>query len=317
MSVESADGHAVSVTVVGGYLGAGKTTLINQLLRQTPNAPMAVLVNDFGAINIDAQMIESSSDNIISLTNGCMCCSLDMGVSEALYSLLELECPPTRIIIEASGVGDPAAIAAFAALPGLRLDAVAVLVDSETLRDRIADPFVGTQILRQLRSADLVVLTKCDLVSDGVVRDLRTWIAESFPQAAILLASPHTNVAAMLFADPEDPPRPQIEDRSSLVPSSHGDEYVSWSYRHDGPIEEQRLRQVIEGFDAGVLRGKGIVALTSNPLQRCAFQLVGRRWTLIPNGSWGTAPLRTELAFIALAGTPDPSPLFTQLASRG
>jgi G3E family GTPase len=85
--------------------------------------------------------------NVISLTNGCMCCSLDMGVSEALYSILELRCPPMRIIIEASGVGDPAAIAAFAALPGLRLDAVAVEVDSETVRARIVDPFVGTQIL--------------------------------------------------------------------------------------------------------------------------------------------------------------------------
>ena len=103
------------LTVVGGFLGAGKTTLLNHLLRQTKQR-LAVLVNDFGAINIDAELVASHNGNTISLANGCICCSIGDNLVEALVDLTRQRSLPDHIIIEASGVADPARIAELARL---------------------------------------------------------------------------------------------------------------------------------------------------------------------------------------------------------
>ena len=100
----------IEVSVIGGYLGAGKTTLVNHILREASER-VAVMVNDFGEINIDETLIDSSNENTISLTNGCICCSLVDGFATALESVLSFRPRPTRLVIEASGVADPGTIA--------------------------------------------------------------------------------------------------------------------------------------------------------------------------------------------------------------
>ena len=99
------------VTVVGGYLGAGKTTLLNRLLADTQGRRLAVLVNDFGAVNIDAGLIANRDGETISLVNGCVCCSIGDNLGMTLYDLAERPDGPEHIVIEASGVADPARIA--------------------------------------------------------------------------------------------------------------------------------------------------------------------------------------------------------------
>jgi hypothetical protein len=103
----------VPVTIIGGYLGAGKTTLINALLAADHGRRLAVLVNDFGAVNIDVELIERHDGETISLTNGCICCSIADSLGESLDQVLALEPRPDQIVIEASGVADPAAIAGY------------------------------------------------------------------------------------------------------------------------------------------------------------------------------------------------------------
>ena len=150
----------IPATVIGGYLGAGKTTLVNHLLRTADGLRLAVLVNEFGALPIDDDLIIAREDNLISLAGGCVCCSFGSDLMAALMDLSQLSPPPERVLIEASGVAMPGAIAASVdLLTAYKVDGVLVLADSETVRARADDPFMGDTIHRQLGEADLILLS--------------------------------------------------------------------------------------------------------------------------------------------------------------
>src|SRR3546814_17999490 len=116
----------IPLTVIGGFLGAGKTTLLNRLLRQSGRRYI-VLVNDFGAVNIDAALIASHDGSTINLANGCVCCPMADGLAEALLRVLDAQVRPEHIVIDASGVGGPWQLAGHAlAAPGWHRAAVGV-----------------------------------------------------------------------------------------------------------------------------------------------------------------------------------------------
>ena len=167
------------VTLIGGYLGAGKTTLINRLLRQADGLRLAVLVNDFGELPIDADLIESQDDNVISIAGGCVCCSYGSDLMAALVDLDRLVPRPHHLLIETSGVALPLAIAQSVRLiAGYALDGIVVLADAENIRVRGRDRYLGDTIERQLATADIVILNKTDLVGPTELADTRQWLLE-------------------------------------------------------------------------------------------------------------------------------------------
>ncbi len=175
------------VTLIGGYLGAGKTTLINYLLREANGLRLAVLVNDFGDINIDVDLIESQTADVISLAGGCVCCSFGNDLMSTLSSLADLNPQPEHVLIETSGVALPAAVArSLRLVPTLSHDGTVVLVDSETVRAKAQDRYVGETVTEQLRAADLIILNKADLVSEQTLDELYDWLEALVPRAAIL-----------------------------------------------------------------------------------------------------------------------------------
>src|SRR6202020_3011435 len=101
---------SVPVVLVAGFLGAGKTTVVNHLLAHAEGKRIAAVVNDFGAINIDAELISGASDGVVSLSNGCICCSLEGDLLRTLATLLRRDPRPELSVIETSGVADPAQI---------------------------------------------------------------------------------------------------------------------------------------------------------------------------------------------------------------
>jgi len=302
----------IPLTIIGGYLGAGKTTLLNHILRHSSSTQLragegrrlAVIVNDFGAINIDAELIESQDEKIINLANGCICCTLVDGFAAALTTISKLASPPDHVIVEASGVADPYKLGQRGRLPGFRLDGVIVLADAEMVRQKAYDKYVGETVTRQLQGADVIVLNKTDLVGSETRKDVHTWLQGLVPDVRIVDAAHGVVPLPLLLGD--DRPEEQKPVRSQNHGHHHPEqEYDTWSYTSDEPLAGDAFRALVESWPEGIIRAKGILYLRENPDQRHIFQLVGKRWSLKPGGEWGDTSPRSQLVIIGLSGSID------------
>jgi len=304
------------VTVLGGYLGAGKTTLLNRLLADAHGVNLAVLVNDFGEVNIDANLIANRDGQTISLANGCVCCSIGDNLGMTLYDLAERPDGPEHILVEASGVADPARIAGYAGChPRLCLDGIVVVADAETVRARAGDKYVGDVVRQQLAAADLILLSRTDVLDPPVTRCVRDWIEAEIPGARVQEASAVSRLAQLLL----------VGGGTVDVPSSPGDHdslFAAWRFASALPLDGDALRLALAALPPAVLRAKGIVSLAGAPGRRFVLQLVGRRWSLEPeDGIGGPAlPGPSEIVFIGLAAELDTDQLqslFTPAPPRG
>ncbi|MED5540887.1 MAG: GTP-binding protein [Actinomycetota bacterium] len=282
---------AMEVSVIGGYLGVGKTTLVNHILRNASER-IAVLVNDFGDINIDKDLIDASDDSTISLTNGCICCSLVDGFAAALEAVASFRPPPGRLVIEASGVADPGAVAAYGHAPGLVLDAVIVVADADRLREQVVDPLVGQTVVSQLTAADVIVLNKIDLVDD--LATTHAQVRELNPDALLIQAS-HSEVSLdLLFGR---------EVRKVQRSTSHIGEFESRTHQSDQPLSRNALETLINELPRNIQRVKGIVRLTESPQVPMVFQLVGRKWELRALADRTNSPEGNQLVAIGPKGS--------------
>lgn len=291
----------IPVTVIGGYLGAGKTTLLNRLLADPQGVKFAVVVNDFGSVNIDAALIASREGETISLTNGCVCCSIGDNLALALHDLAERPDGPEHIVIEASGVADPARIADYAAShPRLFLDGIVVVADAETVCKRVHDKYVGDLVRDQLAAADVIVLSKTDLVDADVCRQVREWIATEVPGARIVAAPRAGQVAGFMLSGATDStmPRPRPD-------AEHARQFTTWSFVRRQTLDGDALRAAIAALPAAVVRAKGIVRLAEAPDRRFVLQLVGRRWSLEPELDGAQEALASGSSTIVCIGLTD------------
>lgn len=294
MDIEFApwDGRRVPVTLIAGYLGAGKTTVVNRLLART-DRPIAVLVNDVGEINIDQRLIAKRHGDVVELTDGCICCSLNNGLAAAFEQIRARPNAPDHLVIELSGVADPTQVVPWARSPGFRLDAVVTMVDAEQFMDRSVDPLTSPLINRQLEAADLVLVTKTDLVDDATrdqvtdrVRQLvgdRPIVPSGDPEALAGLVDAGTRRPGGVDATP--PPTLFDAHRATTIPLPD-------------PITPTELSAMLDGLDTDVVRAKGVARIPDGA--RLLVQVVGRRRevTALPEAE-DQAP--TDLVVISIA----------------
>ncbi len=285
------------VTVIGGFLGAGKTTLLNRLLAAPHGRRLAVLVNDFGRVNIDAALVQSRSADTIALTNGCACCSIAGDLTRALVDLAQREVAPEAIVIEASGVADPRSLAQVAlSNPALRLDGIVTVVDAESVLHHSADPEYGALFRAQVDAADLAILTKVDLVPAGQLERARNWIASQCAGRAVVESidgDVPADVVLGIGADPMTMPLPSSKD--------HAIRFRSHVLEWDGPIDEGELAARIQALGGTTLRAKGFVYLASRPERRMVFQRVGQRSVFTPDTPWEGCVRRSEVVVVTKA----------------
>lgn len=295
-------GGEIPVTVIGGYLGSGKTTLLNTLLRGDHGRRLAVLVNDFGSINIDADLITAHGGDTISLANGCICCTLQDNLGATLYALATRSDRPDQVVIEASGVADPSRIGHYAmSLPGLHLDAVIVVADAEGIRRQARDKYVGDIVLQQLAAADLLVLTKTDLLAPHAVQEVERWLAAQAPGVPVVeVVGGQAPLALILGLRGQ---HAALEHAHKPPDHVHGDElhdrrFAQVTYSAEGPLDRAVLAAAIDGLPAGIVRAKGIFYLADDPGKQVILQVAGSRREWQTGEPWGDARPYSRLVMI-------------------
>jgi G3E family GTPase len=254
------------------------------------------LVNDFGDIGIDGDLIAAADGDTITLTNGCVCCMIGSDLMTALWSVRDRAEPPDHVIIEASGIADPAPISHHALTPGFDLDGVVVLLDAETVRRRERHSVVGRTIRRQLAAADVLVLNKIDVVSAAQLDELDDWLARAAPGVPVLHARDGDVPVSTLFDFSHD-------KIPAAEPLRHERDYGTVSVTLQQPVGRAVLERFLDELPAGVMRVKGIVQLVESPDRRTIVHRVATRRTITTEGPWRDGE-SGRLVVIALADVP-------------
>jgi G3E family GTPase len=275
----------IPMTVIGGFLGAGKTTFLNRLLAESAER-CAVLVNDFGEINVDAALIESHDGTTMSLANGCVCCSTGTGFLDVLARLLDDLDRFDRVVIEASGVGDPWRIAEIALVePALRLDGVLTLVDATRIAALIDDSKVGDTVRQQLAKCDVVLLSKSDLVDAAQLDAARRAVASVRADVAIDVLSRDTLPDLASFSRK---PRQRFRADDVADLANHEADFRRWTYRREGCFDHARLAAAITALPPQLLRLKGTCRVAGDAAPKI-FQMVAQAWSLTPPDGEGVS----------------------------
>ncbi|TCK03555.1 CobW family GTP-binding protein [Marinobacterium mangrovicola] len=234
--------EAIPLTLISGFLGAGKTTWLNRLIRQGLPANSIILVNDFGRINIDADLIEAEEEQVLTLANGCACCSLGGTLADQLAEVLSWEKPPSAIYIEASGVAEPARIADIARVSPRLADAhIDCLVDAGQIERHREDRYTGEIWHAQIRSAHRLLINRLP-ADENLAAPLLAQLSELNPEAS-----------------------QQVETTSEPTPVSKraisGGPMHSFTLNCTAPLSQQRLGSLFSEYSDVLLRAKGILAI--------------------------------------------------------
>lgn len=274
----------LTVITIGGFLGAGKTTLVNGILRQADGRRIVVFVNDFGAINIDHALIETVEDDRISLKNGCVCCSLNDDLVAGVAEFARSVPAPDAVVIEASGVADPRALdASLQALEGAglaKLDNRIYVLDAVGFGDMQFED--AEHIIDHAAASDLVLLNKSDMASSQQIAATRKTLEVAAPYSAIL-ETVHAQVPPEIIFEhhPRRSDTTGTKGGTGNKRAHWGDgKYVQWSTQTEGLVDRHRFTSFAKLLPAQCLRAKGFLRFSDDPESIVLFNLVGHRATL-------------------------------------
>lgn len=305
--------QGMPVTIITGFLGSGKTTLLNQILKNRQDLKVAVLVNEFGDIDIDSQLLVSIDEDMVQLSNGCICCTINENLVDAVYKVLEREEPIDYLVIETTGIADPLPIMLTFLGTELwdltRLDSILTLVDVETFTP---DHFDSDAALNQIIYGDILLLNKTDLVPVEQVDELEQYI-HTVKQGARVIRCQRGDVPLPLildvgYNDPEHYADLLNQQETEHIHHHHevhhhkhhnhehhhhsdhleNDGFASVSFVSDRSFSLTKFQNFLDQLPADVFRGKGILWFQESQMKHI-FQLSGKRCSLEVE-SWATPP---------------------------
>ncbi len=286
----------IPAVLICGYLGAGKTTLVNRLLNQANGRRLVVLVNDFGGINIDQELIVDADEAVISLENGCGCCTIQDSLGDSLDMAQGMS--PDGVVIEASGVALPQKIAALVdGWPGIRLAGSVTLADSLNLEMLLADKFVAPLVHDQVRGSSRIVLTKEDLAADHTIDTAIAHVSRLNPNAEVRIGSSSLVIDELFGSDASG-----VEIVDGFA--SHI-AFDTAAFTGTGVFERNTLTTMLEQVPKDVWRIKGFVYLThpTGESTRHLVQRVGPRTILEEDAASATDPdYENRVVFITPKG---------------
>ena len=319
----------IPLTIITGFLGAGKTTLLNRILHAEHGLRVAVLVNDFGAINIDTQLIVGVESDAISLSNGCICCTIRDDLLKAVLALIRRADPPEYILVETSGVSDPLEVAlTFRMLSGVRIDSILTVIDAEQIVG--LDQRYAVLAMNQVGMADIVILNKVDLVNPQQLQAARDYVRSIIRKARIfettqadvplelLLNVGQFDLALLTRRMPQavhvhaEPHKLQEHDQRHIH-TDHSLVFNTWSWSSDQPLSYRALHRLADRLPPSIYRAKGIFFVADEPDRRVVLQVVGQRTMLTLGDPWGSESVRSEFVVIGAAGSLDADDLNNRL----
>lgn len=286
------DGRRVPITFVGGYLGAGKTTAINEVLANA-DRPIAIVVNDAGAINIDAALIKGCDGDSIELTDGCVCCTNINDMGQAFDTIRSRVEPPDHVVIELSGIAEPTNVIPWGDSAGFLLDGVVIVVAVDQLVDTDLAGSVRLHIEAQVRAADLLVLTKTDLASADDCANARARLSELAPGTPVIdggLGRREDGTLGRFLALGGHRDR----DASGIPGPTLFDLHQTHTVAIDGPLTRGDLDRILSGLSfrfpgRRIARAKGVIDLAdgarnevTGSLGQVLVQVVGSRTEVTP-----------------------------------
>jgi G3E family GTPase len=308
--VSARSSSPVPVTILTGFLGAGKTTLLNYILGERHGHRIAVIENEFGEINIDAELVLSAEEEIFELTNGCVCCvaTARADLLRILEKLLARREKYDHILVETSGLADPTPVAhTFFATDALMqqtaLDAIVTMVDAKHTMAHLDDRNLhaeGSQAVNQIVIADRIIFNKVDLVGDLELAELEARVRKLNATAPILHAT-RARVALdhILGIGALNAQRRALaldDDHHTHDPTMQSESFI-----FERPFDPARLRGWLAALAAArgddIFRLKGILALDDEP-RRHVLQGVHRIIDLSAADAWGDEPRVSRIVFV-------------------
>ena len=305
MSSEQAQSEKLPVTVLTGYLGAGKTTLLNRILSEPHGKKYAVIVNEFGEIGIDNELVVGADEEVFEMNNGCICCTVRGDLIRIIEGLMRRKGKFDAIIVETTGLADPAPVAQTFFVDEnvgrrTKLDAVVTVADAKWLKDRLKD---APEAKNQIAFADVILLNKTDLVTDAELREVEARIRGINPYAKLhrtqrsqiplneILGRNAFDLDRILDIEPEFLHAGTITTTTTITvmttattspPSDHGglkhyhdEDMQSFSLKTDKPLSPDKffpwIQKLVAEDGPAILRCKGILNFKDDP-DRFVFQ---------------------------------------------
>jgi G3E family GTPase len=281
------------VTIITGFLGAGKTTLLNRLIAQQPKTKFVIIENEFGKVPIDHELVVGAGDGIFELANGCICCTLNVELGKVLRHLVDKYQDFDHLIIETTGIADPAGVAAafvsdMKVQNRFELDSTLCLIDAAHLEETLeSNDDVAAQ---QIAFADVLLLNKADQVDTDVLGKVKQTALEINPYAQVVSGT-FAQFEGIDLLNIKAHETVTIEQKTLQIRplSHHHAQLVSHSFSFDTPFDEEKFKlwiyQLLHIQNKGIYRIKGVLHF-ANRDKKIVFQSVKNQFVFQEGSPW-------------------------------